>query len=295
MAPSAVHDLKTLVLSRHPGILIETQEPERAEALVQAVAADLRIGRFEWSVTAGLRRAGDTGGVYQTTDPARALAAIAELEVEAIFELHDFSPYLEKPELSRAFRDLLDRLSSPARLSTVVLIDARAGLPPEIEPRVMRYDLRFPSRDEYRHAIAAVIESLRLNGRAAVELDSSDYDEFCAALSGLTLNQARQAVARAAIVDGRLHRDDLARLAETKRARSGRTACSSTSRPRTTASRSAASRTCGAGSSGRASASAARPRSSASSRQRACCWLGCRAAASRSPRRRSPATGACRS
>jgi hypothetical protein len=216
MAPSAVHDLKTLVLSRHPGILIETHEPERAEALVRAVAADLRIGRFEWSVTAGLRRAGDTGGVYQSADPARALAAIAELQVEAIFELHDFSPYLEKPELSRAFRELLDRLSSPARLSTVVLIEARAQLPPEIEHRLVRYDLSFPSRDEYRQAIAAVVESLRLNGRAAVELDSGDYDEFCAALSGLTLNQARQAVARAAIADGRLHRDDLARLAEYK-------------------------------------------------------------------------------
>jgi hypothetical protein len=217
MAPSAVHDLKTLVLSRHPGILIETHEPERAEALVRAVAADLRMARFEWSVTTGLRRAQDGGGaVYETTDPARALAAIAELDVEAIFELHDLSAYLDKPELSRAFRDLLERLSSPARLSTLVLVEARAALPPEIEPTVVRYDLSFPSRDEYRQAVAAVVESLQLNRRAAVELAPADYDDFCAALSGLTLNQARQAVARAAIADGRLGRDDLARLAEYK-------------------------------------------------------------------------------
>jgi ATPase family associated with various cellular activities (AAA)/AAA+ lid domain len=210
---SAVHELKTLVLSRHPGILIETHEPERAQALVQGVANDLGVGRFEWSVTAGLRRAGDGSAVYQTTDPARALAAIAELQVEAIFELHDFTAYLDKPELSRAFRDLLERFSSPARLSTVVLIEAQASLPAEIEPRVVRYELRFPSRDEYRQAIAAVVESLRLNRRATVELEPADYDEFCAALSGLTLNQARQALARAAIEDGRLHRGDLARLA----------------------------------------------------------------------------------
>jgi ATPase family associated with various cellular activities (AAA) len=213
---SAVHDLKTLVLSRHPGIVIETSEPERAEALVQSVAADLRIGRFEWSVTTGLRRVGEASGVYQSNDPARALAAIAELEVEAIFELHDFTAYLGKPELSRAFRDLLDRLASPARLSTVVMIEARAEVPPEIEPRVVRFDLRFPSRGEYRQAIEAVVESLRLNRRAVVEIGAADYDDFCAALTGLTLNQARQAVARAAIADGRLARDDLARLAEYK-------------------------------------------------------------------------------
>src|SRR5687767_267526 len=110
--PSAAHELKTLVLSRHPGIVIETHEPERARALVQAVANDLRLARFEWSVTTGLRRTVDGSGVYQTNEPARALAAIADLEVEAIFELHDFSTYLDKPELSRAFRDLLERLSS---------------------------------------------------------------------------------------------------------------------------------------------------------------------------------------
>jgi hypothetical protein len=215
-APSAVHDLKTLVLSRHPAILIETHEPERAEALVRAVAADLRMARFEWSVTAGLRRTQDAAAVYETTDPAKALAAIAGLEVEAIFELHDVTAYLGKPELSRAFRDLLERLSSPARLSTLVMVEAHAQLPPEIEARVVRYDLSYPTRDEYRRAIVAVVESLRLNGRAAVELAPADYEDFCAALGGLTLNQARQAVARAAIADGRLGRDDLGRLAEYK-------------------------------------------------------------------------------
>jgi ATPase family associated with various cellular activities (AAA) len=214
--PSAVHDLKTLVLSRHPGIVIETAEPERAEALVRATAADLRIARFEWSVTTGLRRAGEGGGVYETNDPARAVAAIAELEVEAIFELHDITAYLGKPELSRAFRELLERLSSPARLSTVVMIEARAEVPPEIEPRVVRFELHMPSRAEYRQAIAAVTESLTLNRRATVELSPGDYDDFCSALSGLTLNQARQAVARAAIDDGRLTRDDLARVSEYK-------------------------------------------------------------------------------
>ena len=214
--PGPVHDLKTLVLSRHPGVIIETAEQERAERLVAAVAADLRLHRFEWSVTTGLVRQPGGQGVYQTQDPGRALAAIAELQVEALFELRDFCCYLEKPELSRAFRDLLERLSAPARLSTVVLVESSAGLPPEIEPHVVRYEMRYPSRDEYRHVIAAVAESLTLNRRARVEIGPADYDEFCAAMSGLTLNQARQALARAAIVDGRLSREDLVHLGELK-------------------------------------------------------------------------------
>ena len=215
-APSAVHELKTLVLSRHPAIMIETHEGGRAKQLVQAVANDLGLPRFEWSVTGGLSRAGDGKGVYQTNEPSRALAAIAELQLEAIFELRDFSSYIDKPELSRAFRDLLERLEAPSRMSTLVLVEAQATLPPEIEPCVIRYELRLPTRDEYRRVLDVVSESLRLNARARVEIGPQDHDEFCAALSGLTLNQARQAVARAAIEDGRLSRDDLARLGEYK-------------------------------------------------------------------------------
>ena len=215
-APGPVHDLKTLVLSRHPGILIETAEPERAERMLSTVAADLRLVRFAWSVTSGLVRGGDGQGVYETKEPGRALAAIAGLQVEGLFELHDFSAYLEKPELSRAFRELLEALARPARLSTVVLVEASAKLPPEVEPQVVRYELSFPDRREYRQAIAAVTESLTLNRRAQVEIGPEDYDDFCAAMSGLTLNQARQALARAAIEDGRLSREDLAQLAEIK-------------------------------------------------------------------------------
>src|SRR5215203_144689 len=56
--PSAVHELKTLVLSRHPAIAIETSEEERLETLLRAVAADVPLAIFEWSVTKGLRRPG---------------------------------------------------------------------------------------------------------------------------------------------------------------------------------------------------------------------------------------------
>ncbi|HEX2127129.1 MAG TPA: AAA family ATPase [Thermoleophilaceae bacterium] len=214
-APSAVHELKTLVLSRHPGILIETSEPERAELALADTARDLQLLRFQWSVTTGLRR-GPQGSAYDTTDPAKALAAIAELDVDALFELHDFTPHLSTPEVSRAFRELLERFTNPARLSTVVLVESADKLPPELDAHVVRYDLRFPSRAEYRLALHAVLESLELNGRAAVEITAADYDEFCGAVTGLTLNQARQAIARVAIEDRRLTRDDLSRLAEYK-------------------------------------------------------------------------------
>jgi SpoVK/Ycf46/Vps4 family AAA+-type ATPase len=61
-----------------------------------------------------------------------------------------------------------------------------------------------------------VVESLRLNRSAEVSIAPADYDAFAGALSGLTLNQARQAVAQVAIDDGRLTAEDLDRVVDLK-------------------------------------------------------------------------------
>jgi ATPase family associated with various cellular activities (AAA) len=214
--PSSVHELKTLVLSRHPAIAIETAEEERADAVLAAVAADTRLTVFEWTVTRGL--VGGSGGatMYGTQDPARMLATIAELSVEGLYVLKDFSAHLATPTVSRAFREILERFQAPARLSTVVLVGTAMDLPAEVETQVVRYQLRLPGSDEYHAAIAAVVEWLQLNGRAEVSLASCDYDAFAGALSGLTLNQARQTLAQVAIEDRRLAADDLERIADLK-------------------------------------------------------------------------------
>jgi hypothetical protein len=214
--PSAVHELKTLVLSRHPAIAIETSEEERLETLLRAVAADVPLAIFEWSVTKGLRRPGGEQPVYGTAEPKQALAAMGELTAESLFVLHDFAPHLAQPEGSRAFRDLLERFSAPGRLSTVVLTGASLQLPPEIEAVCVRWDLAMPTRDEYRRTISTVVESLQAQRSATVDLGTADLDELAVALSGLTLNQARQTVAQVAIEDGHLNREDLARIVDLK-------------------------------------------------------------------------------
>jgi MoxR-like ATPase len=213
---SAVHELKTLVLSRHPAIVVETSEEERLEALLRAVAGDVPLAIFEWSVTKGLRRPYGEQTVYGTVDPAQALAAMGELTAECMFVAHDFAPHLAQPEVSRAFRDLLERFSRPGRLSTVVLTGARVQLPPEVEALAVRWELALPTREEYRRTIAAVVESLQAQRSATVELADADLDELSVALSGLTLNQARQAVAQVAIEDGRLTREDVERVVDLK-------------------------------------------------------------------------------
>ena len=56
MPPTTLHDLKTLVLSNHPVLVIENLEEDRVRDLLRAVAAERAAPLFEWSVNRGLQR-----------------------------------------------------------------------------------------------------------------------------------------------------------------------------------------------------------------------------------------------
>src|SRR5688500_11161861 len=103
--PNVFHELKTLVRSMHPVVLIESAEEERVDDLLRALAAELRLPLFTWTVTKGLQRIDGTGAIHGTADPRTLLRHLATLTVEAIFHLKDLAAHLATPETARAFRE----------------------------------------------------------------------------------------------------------------------------------------------------------------------------------------------
>ena len=67
--PSPLHDFKTLVLSFHSIIAIETVEEDRAAKLVRSAANELGIQVFDWTVTQGLVRLPATQSIHGTAEP----------------------------------------------------------------------------------------------------------------------------------------------------------------------------------------------------------------------------------
>jgi ATPase family associated with various cellular activities (AAA)/AAA+ lid domain len=211
-----IADLRTLVLARHAAIAIESDDEERLDSILRLLAGDLRVPLYEWTITDGLALEPDGAGIYGSNRPATGLATIADLDLEALYVLKDFAAQLGEPVVSRAFHDVVDHLATHTQIATLLLVGAHVGLPEELEPLVTRYQLKPPAPEEYRATIAAVADSLAASGRAKVELSPADYTQLAVALSGLTINQARQAVAQVAIADGRLAGSDTAQLAQIK-------------------------------------------------------------------------------
>src|SRR5574342_475237 len=141
---TSVHDLRALIRSCHPLIVIETVEEERVLTLLQSVAAQERMPLFEWSVTRGLTRHDDGPTLSKmTATPTAVLQHLQGLTVEAIFWLKDLAPHLQDPAVARQLREVAavyDRSHS-----TCVITGQPITLPPDIEKIVVRLD---PDEDD---------------------------------------------------------------------------------------------------------------------------------------------------
>ncbi|MCP5060282.1 MAG: AAA family ATPase [bacterium] len=213
---TSIHDIKTLILSFHPAIAIDSVEEERVVGLVDAAAGEVGLPIFEWSLTRGLVRKPDGQPNRSTCGAVEVLAHIRTLRLEAIFLLKDFARHLEEPAVCRAFRDLAQTFSNTH--STLVITGAGHEFPKDADHHVVHYEIALPNKDELRGVVSSVLSSLRSRTRPQVDLSPADFERLLDALSGMTANQARQAVAGAVLQDSRLSADDVAELQDRKAA-----------------------------------------------------------------------------
>lgn len=234
---TSVHDLRTLIRSSHPLIVIETVEEERVLALLQSVAAQERMPLFEWSITKGLARAdGEPTLSRLTATPLAVLQHLQGLTVEAVFWLKDLAPHLQDPAVARQLREVAAGYSRSR--ASCVLTGHPIVLPPDIDKIAVRLDLRLPDRQELHAMLQSVLRSLeprvlsrRTRSTTVVQSilgsthDSAnarsnpladERDAILRALQGLTLHQARQIVAQCVVEGGTLSADDVQKILKRK-------------------------------------------------------------------------------
>ena len=212
--PDTLHELKSLVRSMHPVVVVETLEEERVDGLVRAAASELGLPHFTWTVTRGLQRRGASTAVHGTADAVGLLRHLATLTVQGLFQLKDLAAHLASAEAARAFREAVQAMDRTR--STIVLSGATVTLPPAAAHRAVPLRLHLPGRDELRTAMRETLTALRATQAVDVTLDPDRLDQVLDALAGLTLGQARQAIAWAVVQDGRLAADDIPRLVARK-------------------------------------------------------------------------------
>ena len=233
---TSVHDLRTLIRSSHPLVVIETVEEERVLALLQSVTAQERMPLFEWSVTRGLTRTDEAPTLSRmTATPLAVLQHLHGLTVEAVFWLKDLGPHLQEPAVCRQLREVA-AVHNRSR-ATCVLTGQPITLPPDLEQLAIRLDLKLPDREELRSMLRGLLQSLgprtsaRPRSTTVVQSmlrsihetksadrgpTSQDAGAILRALQGLTLHQARQVVAQCLVEGGPLSADDVQTILKRK-------------------------------------------------------------------------------
>lgn len=234
---TSVHDLRTLIRSCHPLIVIETVEEERVLALLQSVAAQERMPLFEWSITKGLTRADDGPGLSKlTATPLALLQHLNGLTVEGVFWLKDLVPHLQDPAVARQLREVSHHFGRSR--ATCVVTGHPIALPLDIEKIGIRLELQLPDRNELLTMLQSVLQSLgprtssrRPRSTTVVQSilssigDAADKDPgpsaderetILRALQGLTLHQARQVITQCIVEDGTLSADDVRKILKRK-------------------------------------------------------------------------------
>ena len=204
-------DLRVLLASQYPLLLVSTPEEERFLELLRSAAAGMGLPVWVWSAARGLARDG-RAPMYPTTDPRRALQFVADLTDPGIFVFTDAHHPLQDPVTLRGVKDAAQRAETG---QTVVLCTPRPVMPPELESLAVPWSLRPPGRRELAAVVRRAVEDQTAT-RAAAPLTAAEEAALVDALAGLTMADAERLLQRAAVRDGRLGADDIAYLRSEK-------------------------------------------------------------------------------
>jgi len=210
-----LHDLDLLLRSRHALILLDTVEEDRAQTLLAHLADHLDIPLFVWTSSKGLRRSDKPTGIYDTGDPAKALAHVESACFPALYMFRGLGTYLDNADLRQRLRDA----SEPYADVTGALILTGTDVDVGETLRSSVATVRFPPPDveEYRSLLMHIIRDLNSQGRVEIDQTPEETTRLLQGLRGLTLLEAGKILTRAMVEDGRLSPEDMGEVIDAKR------------------------------------------------------------------------------
>ena len=214
------HDLKVILRSRTPIIVIETRDEARILEMLQHISISAAgqdyLPLFQWTVTDGLQRLDiDLEPQAINSQPTDVLKHIRAVSKPGIYVLLDFHPFLEDPIHVRLIKDICIRYREIPR--QIVLISHTVKLPAELDAFSARFDMSLPSEEERRNIVRKVADEwVAENPGSRVKADSKAHEMLIQNLAGLTYSDTAKLARNAIYVDGAISKSDLPDVMQAK-------------------------------------------------------------------------------
>lgn len=205
-----LQDLRMMVKSRYPVIVIETWEERRALDLLKRIGMAKALPVFSWTITEGLKRLelAEATGQRHTVEPEAALGQIRGNAEAGLYALCDFHPYLNNaPKVVRLIKDIA--LRHDVVPHTLVLISHALSIPPELSRYCARFELSLPDEDQLLNIVQEEARAFARERGDRVRTGREVLDKLVRNLRGLTKDDARRLARGAIIHDGAITENDL--------------------------------------------------------------------------------------
>jgi SpoVK/Ycf46/Vps4 family AAA+-type ATPase len=217
--PTIDEELNLLIKSKYPLVYFETVDETYTIKQLRAVAKQLGLDFYQWSLTDGLRRGDNDDPYYQTKEPVKMLRMVqyfvkprADEEFKSgLFVLKDFERHLEDDLILRLLKDIINHIKGTP--DTLVIVAAEYKLPKDIEPDSAHLLGGYPIEDEIKAVIKKTAEELkRTNENVVLSLSDEELNQIVNALKGLSIQQIRNVISECLLADSILDINDLSTI-----------------------------------------------------------------------------------
>ena len=214
---SDLNDLRMLLDSRYPIVVIETWEELRALDLIRRLG--MKEGRpvFAWNAVDGLRRLEFDEGLSQkhTSEPDAMLGQIRGTSQPGIYALCDIHPFLDgEPKNVRLIKEIA--LHHERLQHTLVLISHQFTIPAEVRRYCTRFSLSMPDEKQLEHIVQDEARRFKKEKGERVRANRESLDRLVRNLRGMSADDARKLARGAIIQDGAITEDDLPEVNKAK-------------------------------------------------------------------------------
>jgi hypothetical protein len=203
-------ELSLLIKSKYPLVYFETIDEIYTIRQIKAIAGQLELIFYQWSLTDGLGREDNNGTFYDTNDPAKMLR-MAQCLLESqpgLFVLKDFDKCLDDLLTARLLKDIINKIKGTK--NTFVILASEYKLPKDIEVDSAHLIGGYPAVEEIKALIYETAAELRrTNNNVSVSLSEDEFKKVVGVLNGLSTQQIRNIINQCLLDDNILDIKDL--------------------------------------------------------------------------------------
>lgn len=191
--------IETLIRARYPLIYVVSFEEARVEAELKKITQNRKKQLFKWSITNGLETPDGTF-LSDFKDPIKVLEYILQAEVNGIFVMKDYHPYLNEPVVVRKLRDVAHSLKTS--MKNVIFVSPVLKVPVELEKEFSVIDYNLPGKQEIAQIVKGIAGSIGDANKLEIIKNQALFDKVVEAALGLTAEEAENVFAKSLVTTG---------------------------------------------------------------------------------------------